>query len=168
MADRILLNVLRAIFSGDTDKLDSLVNGGFDIHMTAEGDKWNLLHQALVPVEREAHPSMIQHLIDLGIDFNARDHFLNTPLHYAARAKNGKVVEVLLKAGAEVDPTNDEGMTPLHLSLTKFPLNVETAKVLLAHGANPDYGTGALRRYIVACADPSAQEILTLFDSIRR
>lgn len=67
----------------------------------------------------------------------------SAPLHWAARACNSNLVEMLIEAGANVDATDHSGHTPLHhvaLSLTypedwsENPLN--TFKLLLANGAD--------------------------------
>lgn len=61
---------------------------------------------------------MLPLLIDeLGADINADDMDGNTPLHIAAFLKNPWAVERLLKAGAEVNRVNQQGMSALYIAL---------------------------------------------------
>ena len=70
---------------------------------------------------------------------NTRDALGNTPLHHAVQAalapKRPVVVNLLLAAGAEVDPANATGTTPLHLATSGD--SALLAQILLAAGANP-------------------------------
>jgi uncharacterized protein len=79
---------------------------------------------------------MIEHLIRRGVGMNDRDGYGNTPLHYAARWKDPELLEMLLAAGAQVDPVNKDGLTPLRLMLSKMPFELDAVEVLLAHGAD--------------------------------
>ncbi|KAG2486284.1 hypothetical protein HYH03_014989 [Edaphochlamys debaryana] len=65
---------------------------------------------------------------------NAPDHEDCTPLHWAARQDNAKLVEVLVKKKAKVDPVNKAKLTPLHLALGGGRLTVVDA--LLKAGAS--------------------------------
>ena len=48
---------------------------------------------ALVSVAIPSDPKVVEHLIELGVDVNARDSSRWTPLHYAVRTKNCAVVQ---------------------------------------------------------------------------
>ena len=128
--------ILRAIFAGDTHKIDAFLEAGLDVNAKTEGDNWNFLHRALVSVTRAADPSMIEHLVKRGVDVNARDSHMWTPLHFAARLKNVEAMRILLDGGAEIDPINDEGATPLRLTLLSLPLDLGATGFLLSRGAN--------------------------------
>jgi ankyrin repeat protein len=148
----------RAIFDGDCKRIDTLL-AGRDANMRSEDcDKWNLLHIALVGVSREPRPEVVRHLIELGVDVNARDRRRWTPLHFAARTKNPAVVKLLIEAGADVNAKDDEGITPLHQSLLKYPVNLEMTEMLLAAGAKTDM----LRKYVEVVASPVKDELLDL------
>jgi ankyrin repeat protein len=56
-----------------------------------------------------------------------------TPLHYAARHNQVKVIEVLLKAGATVDAREANDITPLLMAVSNN--NMAAAHYLLTHGA---------------------------------
>jgi ankyrin repeat protein len=145
-----------AILRKDCKNIDVLISEGLDVNSRTDVDRWNLLHIALVPVERPPDPGVIRHLIQMGVDVNARDRRLWTPLHFAVRTKNSEVVRLLLQAGAEIDPVNDEHITPLHLSVMKAQRSLEITRMLLAAGANPDAdrGSGTVRHYLSVISSP--------------
>ncbi len=150
----------RAIFDGDCKSIDTLL-AGRDVNLKTEGgDEWNLLHIALLSVSEAPRPEVVRHLIDLGVDVNARDRRRWTPLHFAARTKNSMVVEMLIEAGADVNAKDDEGITPLHQGLLEYPANLEMTEMLLAAGAKTD----AARKYVDAIASPDKSALLELLD----
>ncbi|XP_041374024.1 uncharacterized protein LOC121387078 isoform X1 [Gigantopelta aegis] len=57
---------------------------------------------------------IVQSLVLKGANVNAKDTFLNTPLHIAAEISSVECVEFLIEKGAEVNVTNKSGKTPLH------------------------------------------------------
>ena len=59
------------------------------------------------------------------------------PLHLAAINNNSAAAELLLKAGAIVDCPQNEGMTALCIAAKRGA--VDTMKVLLLNGANPNH-----------------------------
>jgi ankyrin repeat protein len=62
-----------------------------------------------------------------------------TPLHFAARGRHAEVARALLGAGAEVDPRDHLGRTPLATALRSVERGSgEVITVLLEHGAYPD------------------------------
>lgn len=137
-------DVIEAIVEGDCRKLDSFIKKGLDINTITEGDKWNFLHKALVSVYIPPVPKMIKHLVDLGVDVNAKDRYLNTPLHYASRIKSQagvEVIEILLDANAEIETVNQDGTTPLRMTLLSKPFNRNAISLLLSRGANPNHAS---------------------------
>jgi ankyrin repeat protein len=148
----------RAVFDGDLKSIDALL-AGRDVNLRTEGgDEWNLLHMALLSVSEAPRPEVVRHLIELGVDVNARDRRRWTPLHFAARTKNPAVVKLLIDAGAEIDAENDEEITPLHESVLGKPRNLEVIELFLAAGAKTD----AVRKYVNAIASPDKGALLDL------
>ena len=99
------------------------------------------------------HPAMMQLLIAKGADVNAasidRDYQRHvtaegrpksldsgglTPLLYAARENCMACVDVLLKAGADIDLPDPDGVTPLHVAIMNA--NWDLAKQLIVAGAD--------------------------------
>lgn len=148
----------RAIYDGDCKRIDALLAGRDVNQKTDTGDNWNLLHIALVSVTTAPSPEAVRHLIELGVDVNARDRRRWTPLHFAARAKCPAVVKLLIDAGADVNAKDDEGITPLHQGLLKYPVNLEMTEMLLAAGAKPDM----LRKYVDVVVSPDKDALIAL------
>lgn len=159
------IDVQRCLRRGDVKKLDSLVESGLDIHETSKDDDWNLLHRALVSVNRKTSPEIVNYLIDKGVNVNARDIRLWTPLHFAARQKNVGAMNALLGGGAEVDPVNDEGVTPLRLTLMSRPLEKAATELLLMAGADPQHELrgNSVREYAETVVHGDDADILELF-----
>jgi ankyrin repeat protein len=79
-------------------------------------------------------------LLDSGMDINAQDRSLTTPLHLAVDYGILPLVDFLLEAGANPNVVNAEGMSPLTMSVHSGPLDV--TRSLLGHGADPAIFTG--------------------------
>jgi len=74
-------------------------------------------------------------LADQGADISATDSYGETPLHDRAGHWQGKI-GILLELGADVNGSDGRGDTPLHKAASVG--NVQTARVLLEHGARVD------------------------------
>lgn len=62
---------------------------------------------------------MVKTLVSGGANVNARDEFLETPLHKATRHGEVDCVTILLRSGARVDAVTSDGLQALHLSASK-------------------------------------------------
>ncbi|KAI9737572.1 MAG: Set3 complex subunit with deacetylase activity, meiotic-specific repressor of sporulation proteins [Cirrosporium novae-zelandiae] len=71
-------------------------------------------------------------------DLNVPDNASNTPLQIASLEGCTEIVELLLKAGCEIDTRNIENDTPLIDAVENGHL--EVVRLLLEHGANPFQG----------------------------
>jgi ankyrin repeat protein len=162
---------MQAIFNGDIETFDALVQDGVDINKVVGKDRWNFLHRALVSLSLQPVPLMIEHLIKCGVDVNAKDSYGNTPLHYAARLKNPELIGMLLDAGADIDTANKKGCTPLREMLLAKPCNLDTIELLLYRGANMNH-PGAkgitIRDYVNIIAQGDDSNLLDLFDKYQR
>ncbi|KIL95438.1 hypothetical protein FAVG1_00175 [Fusarium avenaceum] len=79
-------------------------------------------------------------LLDSGMDINAQETSLTTPLHLAVDYSILPFVDLLLEAGANPNVANAEGISPLIMSVHNGPLDV--TRSLLNHGADPAIFTG--------------------------
>lgn len=78
---------------------------------------------------------MLKSYLKKGADVNEADEVGNTPLFFAAKIGDKRIVDLLVQHGANVNNTNEVGATPLMLA-AKFG-NIYTVKKLLEHGADP-------------------------------
>ncbi|KAF2874211.1 ankyrin repeat-containing domain protein [Massariosphaeria phaeospora] len=60
-------------------------------------------------------PNVLERILREHPDTNIRDDCGITPFHFAALADNTHSMIALFSAGAELDPRNEDGLTPLHL-----------------------------------------------------
>ncbi len=79
-------------------------------------------------------------LRDAGADLEATDGYGLTPLHYAARRGDTKIVSLLVEAGLDVDAKTPDGETALYLAV--YHRATSCVGVLLAAGASPNLREG--------------------------
>jgi ankyrin repeat protein len=80
-----------------------------------------------------------------GTDINTPGPEDMTPLHIAADRGNGEFAKALLGAGANVDPINVWGNTPLWMAIMKQSRTCpdgSMVRLLLDHGADPNRTEG--------------------------
>ncbi|KAK2756651.1 hypothetical protein FQN54_005096 [Arachnomyces sp. PD_36] len=65
------------------------------------------------------HESMVEEIIQAGIDIDKRDSAGNTPLHIAAGAGHEQVMAYLINRGCDVNAMNNAGWTAAHLASAK-------------------------------------------------
>lgn len=87
---------------GDFDKVKYLIKAGANPHVKNKFDQ-TILHLALNKV-RWFHPlALIEYIIKLGVDINARDNRGQTALHRACVLEEVDLIEILLKRKASVN-----------------------------------------------------------------
>eukprot|EP01012_Entosiphon_sulcatum_P005977 TRINITY_DN12789_c0_g1_i1.p2 TRINITY_DN12789_c0_g1~~TRINITY_DN12789_c0_g1_i1.p2 ORF type:complete len:311 (+),score=42.38 TRINITY_DN12789_c0_g1_i1:32-934(+) len=81
-------------------------------------------------------PALAQGLLERGLDVNATTQGGNTALHLACSParRDGAILDILLKAGAQVNAVNFLHETPLHFAAKR---DSESVPLLLEHGADP-------------------------------
>lgn len=118
--------LIAAADSGDVEVLRLLLEHGADAnHMQADlQTAVSALAGAGAPQEQLLEG--LQLLVAAGADVNVRavPHHLQrtrggTPLHYAVRARNDKVVEALVAAGANIDAKDVDGLTALDHAMSR-------------------------------------------------
>jgi hypothetical protein len=97
----------------------------------------------------QAYDGRIAVLLELGADVHAAGAIIGTPLHAAAFGMRGDSARLLLQAGAQVNATNREGLTPLELALRRcsnvsLPETAALIHVLLDAGAARTTGMKAM------------------------
>lgn len=132
-----------AVFGGSREIVAALLEGGAPAHPPVPSG--NLSSRYLSPLHLAAHygdMAICELLISRGADVDAKlptDGGMwiystrRTPLHHAVESRDGKLVALLLKAGAEVNAADSKGRTPLHGACEHADASV--VETLLAHGA---------------------------------
>lgn len=134
-------DVLRAIYKGDIELLESYFENGLFSSSRTDQEKWNLLHQATVIIDKKPDIDSIKLLLSKGVDANAKDYYGNIPLHYAVRNNDIETVRVLSGGTTAFNTVNAEGVTPLHQALTLKNPNIEIISFLVKMGADPNVGS---------------------------
>lgn len=134
------IKILDAMDSDDLTLLEELFqNKERNIMEVTPVEHWNWLHKALLGFESNKPSSdVINYLINKGIDINAQDIYGMTPLHYALRSKNAEAAIALLKAGANPNLPNQDGLIPLSM-IGYIPERLDVLELMLQKGANVHY-----------------------------
>lgn len=102
-----------------------LIENGADINVRTSNQETAIMF---------ASASVLEQMLDDGVDVNAKDIDGLSALHHQAKKGNGKEIEILLRHGANINEQNDRGETPL-MTAYKFD-KFETFIALLSE--NPD------------------------------
>jgi ankyrin repeat protein len=120
----------------------------------------------------------VRNLIERKVDVNATEVDGTSALHWAVRAGEVSITELLIRAGGRVDSVNRYGVTPLSLAartgrgdlvglLLSFGANIKTAEAALPEGqtlvmlAAQTGSVDALKRLITAGSNVNARETRT-------
>lgn len=105
-----------------------LLRNGANVRQTTS-DGWNALHMAA----RKGYPEIVGLLLsEQGIDVNIATKQLITALHEASEWGHNEVVTLLLDKGADINPRDEKGRTPL--GLAKRGQHASTVELLRKHG----------------------------------
>ena len=114
---------LVAAMAGDTDVMRVLVSHGADPLLTTDDQTTPLMvaaglaaaeDETLVPESRRLDAARL--CVELGIDVDAANNSSSTALHAAAYLGFDTVVQLLADQGANVNPVNRQGETPLSIA----------------------------------------------------
>ncbi|KAI9989477.1 hypothetical protein PInf_019760 [Phytophthora infestans] len=108
--DRFGMNAIHwASYVGGLECIKELIKVGGSPTATDSNGR-NALHHAC----RKDHDEIVRYLVSTAhVDINSRSENQDTPLHKAVRGKSLKVVEMLLKLGADPNLRNEQNRTPL-------------------------------------------------------
>lgn len=123
-----------AVMGGNLDGVNVLIQEGADVNFFGP-DEGNDYWHPLTAAARDGNIEILQALIKAGAAVNFKQKKTQlTPLHVAALKGYGKVVALLLDAGAEPNPLDSFQKTPLYYAC-KYS-HKTAAKALLNKGGN--------------------------------
>lgn len=125
-----------AIYRGDVHELAKFLRNTEQLANQTDEEGRTLLMIAVL--SELGSLEIAEKLLTSGLPLNARDTGQRwTALHFAARDQKTELVRMILDAGAEIDPTDAFGNTPLWRCIMGAKNNLSTARELVTRGANP-------------------------------
>lgn len=116
--------LMQAAQVGNLELVETLIKSGADVNLT-DPQGWTALMKALYNHElNRGFSEVVQALIDAGAGIETQIGYGIRPLMLAAGYGEASVVEVLLKAGAEVRAANEGGRTALMMVKDKDYIEV--------------------------------------------
>lgn len=130
--------LLMAAHTGNLSMVKELIKLGADVNITDEKGWTPLMKSAHNPEQNRGFADVAQVLIDAGAKVETPITYGIRPLMLAAGYGETAVVEVLLKAGADVMARNEGGLTALMMVKQKHYVDV----INLLHEAEREAGVG--------------------------
>ncbi|XP_020376693.2 ankyrin repeat and SOCS box protein 3 isoform X1 [Rhincodon typus] len=120
-----------AVKKGNVELLKTLIQKGYSLDI-ADNRGWCPIHEAATHKSLRCLRLLI-HAASSAQCIDLKTFEGETALHLAAKCSHLKIVQILLKAGANPNAITNENVTPLFLATEKGDIAV--AKTLLKHGA---------------------------------
>jgi ankyrin repeat protein len=152
--EKITAELFQAAENGDFKTLKSLLTKYPDLKKINRNG-FTLLHIA------RNSPEMIEYLIEIGLDIEARSGARWTPLHSQAYKGHLAGVKLLLEHGADMEAKTSFGHTPL-LSSLRWD-RIEVTRFLIGKGANVNPVTELGRTPLIISAVEGNTELARLF-----
>jgi uncharacterized protein len=139
--------LVEAVRQGNRDVVPALMTRHADVN-AREVDGTTALHWAA----RAGDLALVTMLLAGGADVNVANRYGITPLWLAATNGDPAMVGTLLNAGAASDVALPSGETPLLVAA--YSGNADTARLLLAHGADVQTREGVFGQTALMLAEP--------------
>ena len=129
---------LLAIYRNNISILKLLITYGADLNYknyVEEDPRFEgqgLLYQAIIL----KHFETVEFLVEKGIDIKYADRYGRTPLHYAVKECDFKIVKLLLANGADLNAMAFEGYNKTPIQAAVYGGNLKMVKLLIEHGAD--------------------------------
>ena len=120
------------------EKMKKMVQQIHKIDKIQKKKMHNYLLRQLTEAVAQNNFGKVEELLKNGATINSKDCFGMTPLEYAIRNGNVKMMEYLIQAGANVDAKNEDEYTLLMLVIQgfKYAVGFPMVKILLKNGAD--------------------------------
>jgi len=118
-----------------------------------DGNGFCPLHCAVSLKQNNLAAIMTQLLLSFGADPACKDKFDNSPLHWAVRAGNEDVAQILVSKTCPLDLQNQVGETALHWAMRTGKIGMEAVRVLLENGARSSIFNNDYKRPIDVAAE---------------
>jgi ankyrin repeat protein len=129
--------LMEAARNGHFEAVKFLVNIGANINHTSDYNGETVLHSAIFGKNQKTIQWLIEQGADLAAEMNDLTTGIVTPLMSAAASGQAKVVEMLIKAGADVNQRDSEdGCTALHYAT--YCDDSKALEILMQYGAEVD------------------------------
>lgn len=120
---------------GSTEIVRLLLDSGASVNASSRA-RWTALHYAAA----SGNNHIVRILCERGASVYCKDFGGRTPLsvapEYMPPGESYRPLQTLLRANADIDACDDEGLTPLHKILRKEPLNTVALEQFVRAGAN--------------------------------
>jgi ankyrin repeat protein len=138
--------LMAAAAGGDEKSLRLFIKHGADVNAQPTPDQMGFLlgggRSALMWAAYRGDVAMLKILLDAGADVNAVGVF-GTALAQSAWSGRTAAARVLIERGARLDQVGPtDGYTPLHWAASTDASDPALVKLLLDHGADPNFGGG--------------------------
>ncbi|WP_265535913.1 ankyrin repeat domain-containing protein [Sphingomicrobium astaxanthinifaciens] len=145
-----------AIIENHDAVVDALLAGGADPRFANDAGS-----DALMSAAKRNRLGAMRALLDAGADVSARSSGNNgvSALHFAAVAGHGDAIELLARAGADLDMADRDGTLPLHYAINEG--HHDAAKRLVEYGADVDVPFPNSGRTLLARAVSQGDAALT-------
>lgn len=129
--ERQRLSILLATYDGNVEKLQQMIAEGA-LDLSSQFRKVG--ETSLFLAVEQQNLVMVQRLLNLSVDVNAKDNSGQSALHRATHRRNVPLVKLLLEKNALVDCKDDDGRTPWSANIrSQDPFILD----ILRHGGAP-------------------------------
>ena len=149
-------NLICAVREGRLERVRELISS----YGLSYSEVWSEGYTLLCDAVKNKHTEVAKLLLTNGSKVNSKNELhSDTPLHFAVRNGDIKIVKVLLDRGADIDGVN-WNITPLHIAVESK--NVEIIELLLNHGACVNTRHSNSSTPLVLAAEEGSEKIVKL------
>ena len=139
LTPNICKSIIEAVKSGDKDKLHSEL-GKYNIEIRDVVDHGNFLQNLVFTAcqcpDEEKAISMIELMVNMGVDWKKKDNLNQTPLFYSSKMGYCNIINVLVENGFSVDHIDTYGQNAIYYAVNANQF--EAVKLLKELGSDHD------------------------------